>query len=146
MGSIEELEQAAVRLLSVREHSRLELYRKLQPKADQSDELESVLDRLETRGYLSDSRFAEQYIESRVRKGFGPLRITLELQERGIDPESIKLALAPFDSRWPELLQTCCMRKFGDLATTEYKALAKRARFLEYRGFPSELIREALWP
>lgn len=146
MSEQAELEQAAIRLLSVREHSRLELQRKLQTRTEQPELLQRVLDGLEENGYQSDQRFAEQYVESRRQKGFGPVRIHRELQERGIDATLIEQWLDPADGEWSTLLHACCQRKFGSAAPRDYRERAKRARFLEYRGFSAEMIRSALWP
>ncbi len=140
-----ELKQAAIRLLAIREHSRMELRRKLQSRCEVPALLESVLDELELRGYLSDARFAEQYVNSRKQKGFGPVRIRQELQERGVDSSLIDLSTDPGESEWPTLMRQCCRRKFGDSMPGDFRERVRRARFLEYRGFPSELIRCFLW-
>ena len=145
MSERAELEQAAIRLLAIREHSRFELQRKLQDRAGPPELLQEVLDRLQAEGYQSDGRFAEQYVESRKAKGFGPVRISRELRERGIDALLIEQWLDPHETDWPELLRSCSRRKFGNGLPGDYRERAKRARFLEYRGFPTELIRSELW-
>lgn len=145
MSEQAELEQAAIRLLATREHSRMELRRKLKARCETPESLELVLDGLEQRGYLSDARFVEQYVESRKRKGFGPVRIRQELQERGVTADLVDPATDPADGEWLELIERCCRRKFGDARPSDYRERARRARFLEYRGFPSELIRDLLW-
>lgn len=141
MSGRAELEQAAIRLLTNREHSRAELRRKLYARTEDNVLLDQVLDSLESNGYLSDERFAEQYVSYRKKKGFGPVRIRIELQERGISPDLVNAYTDPRDDQWFELLGECCRRKFGDTRIKDFKERAKRARFLEYRGFPSELIR-----
>ncbi|WP_275096246.1 regulatory protein RecX [Sedimenticola hydrogenitrophicus] len=140
-----ELEQAALRLLAIREHSRVELRRKLQSRCETSALLERVLDGLELQGYLSDARFVEQYVSSRKQKGFGPVRIRQELQERGVASTLIDPQTDPRDGEWRDQIRACCRRKFGDSPPADFKEQARRARFLEYRGFPSELIRDFLW-
>jgi len=140
-----ELEQAAIRLLAIREHSRAELRRKLQSRCETPALLEQVLDGLEQQDYLSDARFVEQYVSSRKLKGFGPVRISQELQERGVASTLIDAATDPGDSEWLNLIHQCCRRKFGDSSPTDFRERARRARFLEYRGFPCELIRSFLW-
>jgi len=128
-------------LLAVREHSRLELSRKLlQRKADPA-RLEQVLDRLRQDGLQSDERFTESLIESRIRKGQGPLRIRRELKERGIDGPLADRYLENYREEWPSLLRQTHDARFGPGPAADQKALAKRARFLEYRGFPGEMIR-----
>ncbi len=137
--------QAALRLLANREHSRLELSKKLQSRFADSDAIDPVLDSLEEQGYLSDERFVEAYLEMRKRKGYGPLRIQAELQERGISRELISNYLEHGDADWYELMQQAAAGKFGSSADGSRKTQQKAARFLEYRGFPTSMIRSYLW-
>jgi regulatory protein len=106
--------------------------------------LEQVLDLLQQSGLQSDERFTESFIESRMRKGQGPIRIRQELKERGIGSALIDRDLEIFEGEWPSLLEQVHDAKFGRQRTRESRELAKRARFLEYRGFPSEMIRSFL--
>ena len=41
---------------------------------------------------------------------------------------------------WSAIMQTALQKKFGATRALSYKDQAKRARFLEYRGFPASLI------
>ena len=54
------LRARALSYLARREHSRLELRRKLAPHAESPEQLESVLDTLEAQGLLSIERFADR--------------------------------------------------------------------------------------
>lgn len=131
-----------MRLLASREHSRAELRRKLAGKVPTPSLIESVLDSLEARNALSDRRFAERYIESRVDRGFGPLRIQAELLEKGLDRDLVSLCLDSQDFNWERLLRQAAARKFGPNPATGQDERAVRARFLEYRGyFPSHIRR-----
>src|SRR3546814_2337183 len=56
------LKARAVGFLSRREHSRLELERKLAPYAADAAELERVLDQLEREQWLSNQRFAQALV------------------------------------------------------------------------------------
>jgi regulatory protein len=63
----------ALDLVSRREHSRHELMFKLDKRyPETSPIIEEVLDKLEGNKILDDERFAEMYLNSRARKGFGP--------------------------------------------------------------------------
>ncbi len=103
-----------------------------------------MLDQLQQAGLQSDDRYTESFIESRINKGQGPVRIRRDLQERGIGSELIEHYLEIYDGEWRELLRQVHDGKFGSGRVRETKALAKRARFLEYRGFTSEMIRSFL--
>lgn len=134
-----------MRLLVYREHSRSELRRKLQTRFPDADEVEQVLDGLELRNYLSDERFVEEYMKSRVRKGYGPLRIKSELLEKGISKEMITQYLSYYDDQWYQLMQSAASGKLGNSSKLDQKSQQKLARFLEYRGFPASMIRRYLW-
>ncbi len=103
-----------------------------------------MLEQLQQAGLQSDERYAEAFIESRINKGQGPVRIRRELNERGIGAELIDRFLEVYDGEWRDLLQQVHDAKFGRGQVREGRELAKRARFLEYRGFPGEMIRSFL--
>ena len=106
--------------------------------------LEQVLDQLRRDGLQSDERFCESFVESRINKGQGPVRIRLDLKERGISPELVERYLEVYDGEWRDLLRQVHDAKFGQGQVREGRELARRARFLEYRGFPGEMIRSFL--
>ena len=135
------IEQAAVRLLAGREHSRTELRRKLCTRSYDSEVVDQVLDSLIQQCLLSDERFTEQYLSSRRRRGFGPVRIKGELRERGINDELIRSHLNEQDEDWMEALRLTHGKKFGVESPGDIKEKARRVRFLEYRGFTGEQIR-----
>ena len=87
------LRTRALRYLARREHSRLELERKLASHAKSPEELDSVLDALERSGFLSAVRVVEQVVHVRKSK-FGSRRIVHELREKGI-PENLIAAALP---------------------------------------------------
>src|SRR3954454_10002131 len=90
------LKARALRYLSAREHSRLELTRKLQRYAQENDDVEALLDALEAAKLLSQSRFSESLVHRRAAR-FGNHRILAELQCHGIDDDvlgDIKASLA----------------------------------------------------
>ncbi len=145
MTDLQEAEQAAIRLLAPREHSRLELRRKLLKRDHAAEVVEEVLQRLEAHGLLSDERFVEQYIAMRKRKGYGPVRICKELRERGINDTLIHEWIDERDDEWRANMKQVVEKKFSVLVNAEYKEQARLARFLEYRGFPNHMIRDYLF-
>ena len=68
-------------MLARREHSAFEIRRKLKLRDIDNDEIEQAVQRLQQEGLLSDERYAESYIHMRMNKGYGPLKIELELKE-----------------------------------------------------------------
>jgi len=128
----------------MREHSRLELERKLLRRFE-SDVVQSVLQDLLQQGLQSDARFTEQYIHSRRSKGYGPLCIRAELTERGIADELIATWLDDSAQNWQALMLVVAEKKFGGQQPVDRKEMAKRGRFLSSRGFPSWMINDYLF-
>jgi regulatory protein len=134
-----ELKARALRFLVRREHSRAELARKLAPHAESAAALEAVLDLLLAKKQQSDERFAEERARSLSRK-YGPAKIRQDLKARGIDDEIVdRVSSAGGEERARAILQ----RKYRTPAVTPEER-AKRARFLQGRGFSYEVIRSVL--
>ena len=103
--------------------------------------MDQVLDRLVRQRLLSDERFAGQYLSSRQRRGYGPVRIRAELRERGVDEGLIETCLGDPEVAWLTSLRQAHDKKFGAQPPADLKEKARRVRFLEYRGFSGEQIR-----
>jgi regulatory protein len=131
-------------LLARREHSRRELRGKLLRKRFLPVDVDAALDQLEAEGLLSDVRFAEAYIASRVRKGHGPKRIRLELEERGVADAVIAEHLETQEIDWGQLAVTVRDKKFGEQSVSNFREWARQAKFLQYRGFTNGQIRDVL--
>ena len=127
-----------------REHSRLELQRKLKARGHDAAEVSGVLDELAERHLQSDERYVEVYVRSRAARGYGPQRIALELKQRGLAVEVVRAALATSDCDWLALARRADARKFGDSPGRGPLELACRRKHLEYRGFAAEQIRATL--
>lgn len=139
-----EIEHLALKLLGIREHSRLELARKLKTRGYAADAIEAVLTRLADRGALDEARLAAAYIAERAGKGFGPLRIRAELRDKGLMDATIARFLDTRGDEWPARLEQAHARRFGQGPPTDQADYGRRGRFLEQRGFPTELIRRHL--
>jgi len=138
-------EQHGIRLLADREHSRLEMRRKLLARDYDPAAVEEALQSLEKQGLLSDERFTEQYINVLKRKGFGPLRMRALLRERGINDTMIHEWVDNREDEWRHLMVQAARRKFGDSTGEDFSQKSKIARFLEYRGYPEFMIRDYLF-
>ncbi len=136
-----ELKARALRYLVRREHSRAELARKLAPHAESTEAIEAVLDLLLSKKQQSDERFAAERARVLARK-YGPAKIRHDLKARGIAAELID-ALSSDDElqRAKAILQ----RKYRQAAGSR-EEIAKRARFLQGRGFSYDVIKKALGP
>lgn len=128
------LRQRAFAYLARRDYSRLELRGKLSPYWQETDEsLDTLLDDLTERGYLSDARAATQFLHAK-RSRLGTQRITHELRHKGISEELIQEALPELKATEFETAQAVWQRKFGTLPQDD-KEKAKQMRFMLSRGF-----------
>jgi regulatory protein len=133
------LKTRALRLLVRREHSRAELVRKLLPYAESEAALNAVVDLLQSKKQLSDERFAEERARSLSRK-YGAARIRQDLKARGVTDE---IAGRVSEAGDLERAKAILARKYRDAAATREEQ-ARRARFLQSRGFSYDVIRRAL--
>ena len=138
------LRARALRFLALREHSRLELSRKLRryvAEAETPGVLDRLLDDLEREGWLSEQRFAEQWVASRSNR-FGDARIRQELRARGIDAEK---AAPPLKANGLENSEHArafelWRRRYGGETAVDLNERARQARFLMQRGFSGEVV------
>ena len=140
-----EIEQAAIRILSQFEHTVRQLKTKLLKKGFAVDDVDEVLKDLQQQNLVSDERFAQEYVVSRLNKGFGPVRIAQEMRDKGVSENLVDNTLDEFYEQWPEIMDKALVKKFGGTSVLNFAERARRARFLEYRGFPSYLIRQRLF-
>jgi regulatory protein len=142
LATVPSLRARALKALGRREHSRLELQAKLQPFAENPDELDALLDELEKRGWLSEARFVEQLTTTRRRK-FGAARIVHELREKGVSDDAICAAHVQLKVGEVEAARAVWKKKFGKLPRS-LQERGKQARFLAGRGFSGEVVRQVL--
>ena len=139
--------RAAMNLLARREQSFTELLQKLTRKYPDMDRQETILpalERLRNENLQSDARFVEAYVRFRSTRGMGPLKIEMELDQKGVSSSLIWTELYKDDMDWVALCREALQRKFSDESAENLKDKEKRYRFLSQRGFDGEQIRSAL--
>ncbi len=126
----------------MREHSRLELGRKLSKYAEEGDDVGALLDFLEKNNWLSQERFSESLIHRREAR-YGNSRIVAELQSHGINGEALQeLKTGLADSETARACEVWA-RKFGQVAS-DAEGRARQMRFLMQRGFSQRAVRAAM--
>ena len=131
-----------MRYLSLREHSRLELGRKLARYAEEGDDIEALLDFLEKNNWLSQERFAESLINRKAGR-FGNSRVMAELQSHGVNGEALADIKAGLAESETARARDVWQRKFGRVAADAAER-AKQMRFLLQRGFSQRAARLAM--
>ncbi|MDB5771606.1 MAG: recX [Burkholderia sp.] len=136
------LKARALKYLSAREHSRLELNRKLSRYAQEGDDVEALLDWLEAAKFLSLSRFSESLVHRRAAR-FGNSRILSELQSHGIDADALSDIKASLSQGEVERAREVWRKKYGS-PPADAAERAKQMRFLQQRGFSLSAIQAAM--
>jgi regulatory protein len=138
------LHRKALDLLARREHAVAELRQKLEAKGYASDTVQELVRELQDEGLVSDERFTEAFVRYRMNRGDGPLRIQSKLRECGVDEMTRARYLDFHDPRWLEQIKQARRKRFGAGLPGDYQERARQARFLQYRGFTTEQIRQTL--
>lgn len=142
MASAPTLRERALALLARREHSRAQLARKLAAHARDGDELAAVLDELESRGWLSDARFAEALIHDKQAR-FGSAYLVQALRRQGVPEELVREYVGALRQTEEERARQVWRAKFGVLPG-DARERARQMRFLAQRGFAMEVIARIL--
>ena len=135
------LRARALDILSRREISRQQLYRKLAPYAEDPSELEAVVAEFAERNWQSDERYTEAYIHSKSAK-HGTQRLKHALAMQGID-ESLIHEYLP-DAQTEQANANQVLRKKHASPPKDYAEKQKYLRFLVYRGFDFETANHAV--
>ena len=137
---------AALALLAGRDFGRREIAERLTGKGYPEALVEPVLEALTAERLLSEDRFVSNFVSQHAARGQGPMRIRMDLRERGVESAAIDTALEEADVNWADSARATRRRRFGAAPPADFRERAKQARFLQYRGFSSEQIRAALGP
>jgi regulatory protein len=138
----------ALRILTRRDHSIVELAQKLSRRGVEEDMVRRVIAECGRLGYLDDSRVTRQLIDRMKQKGMGARRIRYELQKRGLEGEpaeaQLRDAVTSADER--SLARQAAEKKWKVLAgeANSRNKMLRLQRFLRYRGFSDSIIVELL--
>lgn len=150
------LKARALACIAQREHSRIELRRKLlahldrqrrqaadagdDPRSGSEQEVDTLLDWLVTKDLLNPSRFVETRVRARASR-FGNLRIRQELAQHGVTLDEQALS----ELRLSELARARAVwnKRFGQPATDAAEH-ARQMRFLSARGFSADVVRRVV--
>ena len=138
----------ALRNQAQREHSRVELERKLARHVQDTEaasaqvQIANALDQLASAGLLSETRAAESVLLHQGRR-FGSRRLKQVLLSKGIEAGLVAETLHQARGTELERAREIWGRRFGT-APADSKEQAKQMRFLAGRGFDGEVIRRVV--
>lgn len=140
--SLKPIKSILFKLLAKRDHSRHELYLKLQEIGYLELEIDETLEEAKKEGFINDARLTENYIHYYSQIGHGPCRIEAKLLEKGIEPTLIT-EFMPDEAFWRPFAKKVREKRFGDTIPSSYQEKCKQMRFLQYRGFKISQIQAA---
>jgi regulatory protein len=137
----------AVDALARTSRSRADLGRWLKDREFTPDEIEAVLSKLESAGFLDDLRFAQGFARSRLEsRGFGPRRVATELARKGVSRDIITQVLEEHEDNADEpRIDAVAAKRWKSLSRLEPDVARRRLQgFLARRGFDSSEIYRVL--
>ncbi len=139
--------KCAIRILTRRDHTEKELIEKLQLRRFETIAIENALKRCREFGYIDDAKAAKVMAEHLAGRGNGPLKIRRVLEQKGVDETIIEKALTVCgdeDDQLESALYVLKRIRFRLYRESDLrKRRAKVYRFLNGRGFSSDVIRRA---
>jgi regulatory protein len=137
------LKGRALKYLAAREHSRVELLRKLGPHAESPEQLDAVLSELEAKGLLSAERFAESVLHRKAAR-YGTARLQAELAQHKLPEHITREATQAMRGSEFERAHALWSRRFGGELPVMPQDKARQMRFLAGRGFSGDVIRRIM--
>jgi regulatory protein len=134
----------ALARLARREYGRRELASRLARTGAPAAAIASVLDRLEQEGWLNEERFVRERLRILLGRGYGPLRLRVELERAGLDRATIETRLRALGGEALAAARALCLRRLGPDWTEDPARVARARALLARRGFASETLRRLL--
>ena len=131
-------------LLARREHSAVEITRKLVAKGYSPEVVELIVGEFTAKDIQSDYRYVESRIRNAMRRGIGPVRVSAELKQHRVNASLFSQVQDEIAPDWFELAKEVKWKRFGELTESDPKLRFKQQQFLLYRGFNSEQIKYAM--
>ena len=147
-NDFQKAKNVCLRLLKYRLRSEKELRDRLTKKKFDNITVNKAIAYFKEIGLVNDAVFAKQWIESRLDKGLGAVRIKKELKEKGIDSLTAdellkeKLKDAPEQEKVRQVIEKKlkAMHRGEDLEKLKRRIFA----FLVRRGFSYDLVYEEI--
>lgn len=133
----------AIQILSRRDHSKLEMIKKLEKIAN-SKTVEKIIDILQNRGFIDDFKYANNLAKKLLfKKCYGTKRIVYELKLKGIDSQIAMQVVGKIKKESVNSLVTFIKKKYiNRLETFKYKQ--KIIRTMLQKGHCYDDIKKAI--
>lgn len=139
----------ALRFLTTRDRSELEVRTRLKERSVGADEIEDVILKLKELSYLDDRRFARSWTDLRIRtKQWGLTKIASELHGKGVPSEYIDEALGEVAIEVQDDAAALAIEKWvkvkGHPLPLDDYTRSKALNFLSSRGFTASVAFKAV--
>jgi SOS response regulatory protein OraA/RecX len=131
---------AALAMLAQRRLTEAQLWKKLEARGYEHEEIAGAVDSCKANGYVDDRLYAALYIEG-ARKAVGDARLCADLVKRGIDREAALIVVAEAEVDQEARIEAAYEKIRRTQPQLAYPSIARK---LERLGFPSSLIYRAL--
>ncbi len=129
------------RLIDRREYASDEVRHKLHEDGYAASTIDACVSRAQEAGLISDQRFADSFIRSKVFAGWGMMRIARELSSRGIDVSQVDGW--PYEYLDPDDETQRAYEVASSRRVSGTRAYEKLVRYLMGRGFSSGVAHRA---
>jgi regulatory protein len=146
---IDKIVARQMRSLSRSSKSVAEIRKRLAEAGVDEEDQNTVIETLIKYSFLDDQRFAEEFVRLKSSQGFGIFRIRRQLQERGVNEETVEIAITNenLEEHQKELLERAVNKRLTNHGEpTTQKELKRLLDFCNRRGFDGELVRDQLQP
>ncbi len=145
--TVAEAKQKLENYCAYQERCHQEVRRKLRSMGMIPLAIDDIMVHLIKNNFLNEERFARSYARGKFRiKKWGRIRIERELKARGLSDYTIEAGLDEIDEdEYMDTFETLAEKKYATIKDTNpYKAKAKLANYLLYRGWETDLVYEKI--
>lgn len=130
-------------MLTRREHCEAEIRQKLAARGFDEIAADSAIEELKQYGYLSDARYAEMFLRSRVQRGEALWMAAARARQKGVDESALQGAVEEAEGRF-DALDACRellrQRDPQQQRRKDERAWQRHARFLRNKGYDAATI------
>jgi len=139
--------KSAVRILGIREHNERELREKLSKKNYDEIVLDHVIELLRQYDYLSETRYAEEFLRYRLKKGETPWLAAQKARQKGAEPVVLKLALEAAEQSfdvWSACKDVLDKRDPMGQYKKDKRLWQRQIRYLQNKGYDINTILQVM--
>lgn len=147
---LNKLRATALAWLGRQEYSIAKFTKKLKDNDASIEQIDTIVAEFCQHNWLSEQRYCEGFVRSRINKGQGKIRIKNDGRGHQLDSDILAQAIDTQEVDWFELALSTYQRRYGKNpianihAKEHVKEKAKRLRFMQYRGFTMDQISYAI--